>query len=78
MQGWKMRQLLPGLILIIFFPSETNATGKMYSSVLDSHCTSCKLNWILGKKSSCRSRIKRLKKAEVWCCLKGWLLTKMA
>ena len=75
-RGWKMLQLLLGLILIIFFPSETNGAGKMYTSVLDSHCTSWNLSRILGKKSSCRSRAKRMSQAEVGCRLKKVTLNK--
>ena len=71
-----MRQLFLGLILIIFLLSEANAAGKMYSSVLDSHCTSWNLNRILGKKSSCRSRAKRMSQAEVGCRLKEVTLNK--
>jgi len=55
---------------------EANAAGKMYSSVLDSHCTSWNLNRILGKTSPCRSRTERLSQAEVGCRLKKVTLNK--
>ena len=71
-----MRQLFLGLILVIFLLSEANAAGKMYFSVLDSHCTSWNLNRILGKKSSCRSRAKRLNQGVVGCRLKKVTLNK--
>ena len=71
-----MRQLFLALILIIFLLSEANAAGKIYSSVLDSHCTSWNLNRILAKKSSCLSRAKRLSQAEIGCRLKKVTLNK--
>ena len=71
-----MRQLILGLVLIVFLLSEANAAEKIHSSVLDSHCTSWNLNRILGKKSSCRSRAKRLSQAEVGCRLKKVTLNK--